>query len=288
MDSGIWLGALLAIAASSCLNIGKGIQKWKVGVLAHRARALSAEHRRDLSIWGMGVGLTTGASVLFSLALKYTDKPSTVSALNGIGLIGLVVFAWLVLRERVGTREVGGAALIIAGTAILGVFDVPEPTAQRFDLRGFLLCSVVLISVLCGLAVYSWRTRRWHGLVFGSLAGSMIGTSMVLGDMALAGAGNDIFRQFLTPWVYLALLVGTGALACTQLAFWRSTAMVVVPTINSFVIFTPAIIQYFTFGTVLQSVQYLGIVVIIAGVVPLSMGEKTPAGAPVPALAADG
>lgn len=283
------LGILLAIAASTFLNVGKGVQKWKVAVLGQGRRAFSAEHRKELGLWCVGLGMTASATVLYSFALKFTDKPSTVSALNGVGLIGLVVFARLVLKETVGLKEMLGAVLIVAGTALMGLFDQPPEAGQVFESSGFIISMVALGAVYAPLAIYSWRARRWHGVVFGSLAGAMIGAAMVLGDVALVEADGDVLGQFGGPYVYIALLIGNGALAMTQLAFWRAPAMVVVPTTNSFVIFTPVVLQYFTFGTVLHPVQLLAVGVIIAGVVRLTMGGGTgEAGAEVAVMEVEG
>ena len=284
MGTTFWLGMVFAIAASSCLNVGKGIQKWKVAVLGHGRGMFRREHRRDLAVWLVGVGLTTVATPLYSIALKFSDKPSTVSALNGVGLIGLVIFAWLVIGERVGKREVFGALLIIAGTAVMGAFDLPSANTPP-TWTGFVACFVAIVVVYVPLGLFSWRTGRWHGQVFGSLAGALIGVAMVLGDVALVTADDDLLGQLAGPWAYLALLVGSGALAITQLAFWRATAMVVVPTVNSFVVLTPAVLQYFTFGTLLSPLQYVGIAVIIVGVVVLTMVDRAPADEVVPAPA---
>ena len=46
--------------------------------------------------------------------------------------------------------------------------------------------------------------------------------------------------------------------------------MVVVPTINSFIILTPVVFEYFTFGTVLAPPQWVAILSIVAGVVLLT------------------
>ena len=46
--------------------------------------------------------------------------------------------------------------------------------------------------------------------------------------------------------------------------------MVVVPTINSFVILSPLIMEYFTFGIFLQPIQYLGIAATVGGVILLT------------------
>ena len=266
------LGIGLAICASLFLNVGKGVQKWKVRVLAAGRGVFSRGHRLDFGIWVFGILLTTVATVFYSLALKNTDKASMVSALNGVGLIGLIVFARLVLKEVVGLQKLLGAACIIGGTAALGFFDEALVGKQAFSLPHFIYASMGVVAVYAPLVVYTLKTKKAHGFVFGALAGTMIGMSMVLGDMALVEAGDDFFAQLDNPYPYVALIVGVCALALTNFAFWRSTALVVVPTTNSFIILTPLAIEFVTFGTVLQLAQYAGVVAIVFGVVLVTAG----------------
>jgi drug/metabolite transporter (DMT)-like permease len=274
MEGSLWLGIGLAVLASANLNVGKGVQKWKVKVLGKGRAMFSKEHGGDLAVWLVGFFLTASASVLYSLALKYTDKSSIVSSLNGVGMIGLVLFAWLVIKERIGWQEIGGATLVLIGATLMGYFDKPLPGGQRYELSRFLLCVAGLAAVFAPLALYSWKTDRLYGFTFGAIPGILIGTAMILGDMALVKSGNDFFGQLKNPYPYVALLIGLAALTTTQLAFWRAKAMVVVPTINSFVILTPVVIEYFTFGTVLQPLQYAAVIAIIGGVVMLTYTEK--------------
>ena len=84
----------------------------------------------------------------------------------------------------------------------------------------------------------------------------------------MAGVRFVIAGAILYAWMRLR---GTPAPTRMQ---WRATAIVVVPTMNSFVILTPLVIQYFTFGTVLHSLQYLGVLVVIAGVVRMTTGSS--------------
>lgn len=272
------LGMTLAIIASVLLNVGKGIQKWKVSVLKQGRRAFHSPWRRDLSIWLLGVGMTSSATVVFSFALKYTDKASTVSALNGVGLIGLVLFAAAVLKENVGWREGLGAVLVILGTFVVGIYDTPA-SPSNFSSTGYWGTLGGLAALYLPGGVISWRTRRGHGLVFGSMAGALIGCAMVMGDVALVAAQGDVLGQLTQGYVYIALVMGTCALAVTNLAFWRSSAMVVVPTSNSFVILTPVLVQYFTFDTALEPMQMLGVGIIVLGVVRLTLGVPAGEGA---------
>ncbi len=268
-------GILLAILASCHMNVGKGVQKWKVGALAAGRGVLAAGTRRDFGIWLFGVALTTSASVLYSLALKFTDTPSMVSALSGVGILGLVAFAAIVLREKVGAPEAIGALLVLAGTGLMGWFDPGAGTPDAFDLRAFLGAAAGVLAPLSLAAIVSWRARRFHGLAFGALAGALLGVSIVLGDLALLAAGNDFLGQLGHPYPYAALTVGGLALTVTQFAFWRATAISVVPTTNAFVILVPVVLERFTLDRGIVGPQYAALAAIVAGVVLLTAVRRS-------------
>jgi uncharacterized membrane protein len=270
----LWLGLLLGALAALCLNLGKGIQKMKVKVLGQGRAMFSPPLRRDLVIWTLGAITSFSATALYSLALKYTDKSSLVSSLNGVGLIGLVLFAWLVLKEPMGLREWLGAALVVVGTTAMGYLDQPLPAGQSYSVSRFLHLVVILIAVFGPLALLALRVVRLHGLIFGAIVGTFIGVAMILGDMALVKSQGDFLGQFQNPYPYAALFCGFSALALTQFAFWRASALAVVPTINSFIILVPVLLEYFTFGTVLRPVQYLAVLLIVAGVILLTTAPR--------------
>jgi len=273
-ESTLWIGLLMGTLAALCLNLGKGIQKMKVKVLGQGRAMFSPEHRRDFRIWLFGALLTTSATGFFSVALKFTDKSSLVSALNGVGLLGLVFFAWLVLKEPMGIREWVGASLVVIGTTVMGYMDQPLPQGQSYALASFVHILAILAAIFLPLALLALKKVRLHGLVFGAIVGTLIGIAMILGDMALVKAQGSLLGQLQNPYPYAALFCGASALALTQFAFWRATALAVVPTINSFIILVPVLVEYFTFGTVLQPAQYLAIALIVLGVVLLTTSSR--------------
>jgi drug/metabolite transporter (DMT)-like permease len=270
----LWLGLLLGALAALCMNLGKGVQKMKVKVLGRGRLMFRPPHRRDLGIWALGASGSIIATVLYSLALKYTDKSSLVTSLNGLGLLGLVFFAWLVLKEPMGPREWLGAGLVVAGTAVMGYLDQPLPAGQNYDLGSFLRLVLILAAVWLPLALLALRVVRLHGLAFGAIVGNLIAVGMILGDMALVKSQGDFFGQFRNPYPYAAIGCTLSAFALTQFAFWRASALAVVPTINSFMILVPLLLEYFTFGTVLRPVQYLSAVIIVAGVILLTTAPR--------------
>ncbi len=274
IEKGLALGVALGITASIFMNVGKGVQKQKVEVLKKGRKMFTPPYRRDFRIWLIGVMMTTVAAGLYSAALKFTDKSSIVAALSGIGLVGLLIFAWLVLKESVGTRELFSSALIILGTGVISYFDQPLSQAQKYNLNNFIYVTLILLAIFTVLSFAGARLPRFYGFAFSLIAGSFIGLAMILADMALVKSGGNLFTQFLNPYVYFAMISGILALTITQVAFFKGTAVLVVPTINSFIILTPLVVEYFTFGTLLNLVQYLGVAIIIAGIIILTTSPR--------------
>ncbi len=270
MDRTLIAGIAVAAAAATLLNVGKGVQKMKVQVLKKGRRAFEKENRRDLGIWVAGFLMTASASGLYSYALKLTDKAGIVSATSGLGIVGLVIFAALVLKERFGRREQLGTAAVVLGTVLVSAFNEPLPFDPDYPIGTLAVVAAVVMGAMAVACVVSWKANRLGSLVFGATAGSYIAIAMVFGDLALIEAGNDFIGQLSNPYPYIATGIGICALAITQLAFFRGRAMVVVPTINSFMIGGPPVIEYVVLGTALGPMQLVGMAVIVAGVVVLT------------------
>jgi len=274
MDQGLILGLALGTAGSILLNVGKGIQKQKVLVLKKGRQMFQPPYRRDFIIWLIGIAMTVCASVFYSASLKFSDKSSIIASLSGIGLVGLLLYAGLVLKEAIGAREIFSSALIILGTGVISYFNQPLAQAQEYRLAGFIYVVLILILFFGALALISAKWQKLWGFAFGLIAGSLIGLAMILGDMALVKAGGSFLGQLSNLYVYLALLSATGALILTQVAFFKGSAVLVVPTINSFIILTPLLVEYSTFGTRLNWIQYAGILLIIPGIILLTTSPK--------------
>lgn len=274
MDTGLIAGIVLGVFGSMLLNVGKGVQKQKVEVLRKGRQMFARANRRDFVIWLTGIAMTIAAAAFYSASLKFTDKSSIVSSLSGIGLVGLLLYAWLVLKESIGLREVFSSALIIAGTGMVSYFNQALGREQQYSLANFIYVSVFLLVIFGALALAGWKMEKFWGFAFGLIAGSLIGLAMILGDMALVKSGGSLLRQFQNPFVYFAMFSATSALALTQVAFFKGKAVLVVPTINSFIILTPLLVEYFTFGARLNLVQYLGVGIIVIGITILTTSPK--------------
>jgi drug/metabolite transporter (DMT)-like permease len=274
VDARLALGIFVGALALTFLNLGKGIQKLKVHVLTQGRAMFRPPHRRDFRIWLGGILLTSSSSILLSVALMITDKSSIVSAMAGVGLVALIVFSHFVLHERIGAIEIAGSALIIVGTASMGLADSGDAAGQVYRAAGFFRGVASLVLGFAVLVAYTRLTGKRHGLIYGALAGACAGTALILADVALARAGNGLIAQFGTVQVYLAIVIGMAAMAITQYAFLHGRAVEAVPAFNSLYILTPAGMEILTFGTSVSPLQWAGMGLIVGGVIVLSATKE--------------
>jgi hypothetical protein len=280
MNPTFLFGLLLGMVAALMLNLGKGVQKQKVHVFLEGRKMFRAPHRRDLGIWLFGMALTTTAALPYSLALRFSESPSAISAMTGIGLVGLAIYAIKAIGEKASRTDALGVGLVVLGTSALGYMgSSQQPLAREFDDRSLVVVLAVVFGLAAATAIGGWVLRRIHGVAFGLAAGLILGTTVFLGDAALVRAGGDFFGQFSNPYPYVALGVGPVALIVTQLGFLRGRALEVVPAVSSAMIVTPLGLERVVYGTVPGALQLGVVAVIVVGVVLLSLGAAGAAAA---------
>jgi drug/metabolite transporter (DMT)-like permease len=277
------LGLALGVVAALMMNIGKGIQKHKVWVLTKGRAMLSGEHRGAFLLWCLGLGVTTGAALPFSLGMKLSGSPSAISAMTGLGLTGLVFYANRFIGEKLGPSDVAGIVLVILGTSLLGYLGHGSPADRSFTDALLIksLAALFAVAALGCVAALFWR--RIHGVAFGSTAGLGIGAALFIGDAALVKAGGDFGAQLDNPYPYIAMGFATLAMVVTQFGFLRGRALEVVPAVNSATILTPIALELLIYGVRPTPLQLAITGVILTGVMLLSTGAAARVSATPPA-----
>ena len=261
--------------ASITMNLGKGIQKLKVHVWSPAKEVLSPAKRRDFLIWCAGMLMTTVAGLLFTQATRMTDKTSVVSSLNGVGLIALSIFSVIVLKERVGPREWSAVMMIICGTGMFQFFNKASEGGQHFDFNTLLFCLAGCVLVYAVLSVAANRMKKGIAFVYAAIAGTFLAFMVIFFDIAaVKGEGRPFLASILTSYWLLGFFMGNGAFLFTNMAFFHGAGIVIVPTVNSFMIVVPMILEIFIFKVMLLPVQYLGAGIIVLGVILLTTGGE--------------
>lgn len=265
----------IAILASLSLNIGKAVQKMKVEVLK-KGREMFGKYRRDFLIWLVGISLTFIAGILFIVAQNMTDKSSIVTSMNGVGLIGLALFSYFVLKEKVGLREWGAVLLIMAGTVMVIYFKKFAGYERNFSIPALLWCSGVTGALFVAMTLAALRAGRGRALILAAIAGIFLGLMHIyyhVGPPIKFGGGG--FWEAVRPsllYLFIGFNLGNGGFVYTNWAFFHGSGIYVVPTVNSFMMISPMVYEVFVFKATLTPMQYVGAAVIIAGIIILTTG----------------
>lgn len=136
------------------------------GVLWMLARGRSITHavRQPPRAWALGVGGLFGYHFLFFLALK-TAPAAAANLINYLWPLLIVVFAGLLPGERLGRRQITGAAVGLCGTVLL-VTGGRGLTVDAAALPGFLAAAGAAVT----WAAYSVLSRRLGSVPTDSVA----------------------------------------------------------------------------------------------------------------------
>ncbi len=276
MEHAFIYGIMLGMLGALMMNIGKGVQKQYVHIFLAGRGFLRAEHRRTLVLWSLGFLVTASSIFPYTLALKMTKSPACISAMTGIGLTGLGLYAVWVIGEKLSRRDLFGMGLIVVGTSLLGYLggDQAANVRQLVDTR-LALAGFSIVVVAAGICLLSKRLPRIHGIAFGSAAGMAIGLSIFLGDAALVKAGGSLTGQLSNPYPYIALASAASATVITQVGFLKSRAIEVVSAVNSAAILTPLVLELIVYGSIPDFKRLLLIALILTGVIVLSGGAAS-------------
>jgi drug/metabolite transporter (DMT)-like permease len=287
MDLRVLLGLCAGMVGAIALNVGKGVQKQKVHVFLQGRGMFAPPYRRDLGIWLIGLSMTASAMFFFPVGISLSKSPSAISAMTGVGLIGLLIYAVLVIGEKVGWTDAIGVALVVLGTSTLGLLGSSREAVDRHFSDPMLWLAIgSTLLVLGALCIGAWRWwRRIHGIAFGTMAGLLIGSAMFLFDAARVRAGTSFGDQLQLPHLYVAIVFSVAATVVSQLGFLRGRALEVVPAVNSATILSPLLLEVVIYGARPDPFDVVLIGVILVGVFLLSVSPAV-AGAEQPRTAA--
>ncbi len=185
------IAMLIGIVGTSVIHSSKGVMKLGIQRLqyAHTA-GVSKKGASAIYSAGMLANFTTPfwvmAANLFAPTVFYTS-------MYGLGLISLLLFSRFILQEDLNRRHAAGAAIIIAGTGLLGLgeFVGIPPIFGPETLRPLVIITVVW--GVAGVAVALCIARRkllFQEIFFGLSAGGMAALDALLKGFAQQGEGG--------------------------------------------------------------------------------------------------
>ncbi len=210
------IAMLIGIAGTSVIHTSKGVMKLGLQRL-QVARATNAPQRGASVVYGLG--MLANFTTPFWVMLANLFAPTVFyTSMYGLGLVALLVFSRIVLREQLTRRHILGTGVIIAGTGFLGAGELlgAAPMLTSAELTPLVVITVLWVTGgLAGALVTGSRRIGFQEIFFGLAAGGMASLDALLKGIAQQGSGGAT----LIPGTALGGVVLAGSFVVAAGAF---------------------------------------------------------------------
>ena len=279
---------LLGIIFSIQAHLAKALERQGIEVFDQIKARIQKRDGMDAGlkkplIYTIGVGLNNTVFIWAVLAQPH-GPPALFTSMFGVGLVFLMFYAAFILKEPVTRFGVAGAALIFAGTLVIGLENISRANSDRFKMDVNTMAAVLLVWIALGVLSILWANRYRDStliaLVYGAFAGGIGGLDPFLKGVGqnLGGKPGILPPTFLGTLIFLAsFLMGFIAFVVTQFGFARKApASVLVPAYNALYIILPVILQFFLLPAyAIYWTTVIGIGLIITGIVLVRGGGSS-------------
>ena len=281
------LSLIAAFSGYSIHSVAQAGQKIGLATAAERKA-------RGLAIWILST-LCMPAAVFLILYAVSIGNASLVGAMSGSGLASLAIFTHLFMRERITIRELIGVFTIVAAAILIGAFR-----ADTAVVSPSLTALYAYFPTVCGSYLLLWlifrRRSQIVGIVIAGLAGAMGGFVPLFQKVSTTPLGlsrpllhlqfgsETAFTSWVqrgvnllsNPWALTWIVISLVSMAVMQFAYRRGKAIQLIPAFAANTIAIPVVGGVIVFSERLHPVQWIGIVLILAGVFLLTLQTGHP------------
>jgi drug/metabolite transporter (DMT)-like permease len=280
------LSILMAFFGASVLNIGQASQKIGLGLANSRKRFAG------YTVWVIGT-LATSVAVFITLYAVSLGSASIVGAMAGSGLASLTIFSALVMKEKIGRREILGVVTILGGAALIGGFTSGEVSTTMLMKRLYVMLVVLTVAGVSGWVFLSQRSVA--GIVIGAFAGILGGFVPLFQRVSLSSLAKAntfqlpfLFRRahppesligklqelFLNPYALIWIILSVASMIVLQFSYKKDKAIRIIPSFSACYIVLPVIGGVICFKEEITLFQWPGILLILAGVLFITLKKE--------------
>jgi drug/metabolite transporter (DMT)-like permease len=276
------LSLLAASAGYSIHAIAQAGQKIGLAVVTRRKA-------RGLIIWIVST-LSMPSSVFLILYAVSIGNASLVGAMSGSGLASLAIFSHLYMREKITRRELAGVITVMGAAVLIGTFRMTAVSVQSS-----LTALYVYFLAVCGSYLLLWLLFRKHdhraGIAIAGLSGAMGGFVPLFQKVSTTPHGlsqallhfhfqNETrltallekgVRLLSNPWALVWIVISLASMVVMQFAYRRGRAIKLIPAFAANTIAVPVVGGVVAFGERLHPLQWVGVILIFAGVLLLTL-----------------
>ena len=239
------VSVLSGLASFASYNLGFALEKKAIQKLPEEIKENTKAMLKAIltnPLWIFGLFLTMLSVGLYFLALMWAPL-STIAPLAGFGLIVLVVFAHVDLKESLKKIEILSFILIMVGICLSSYLTSTEDitytwgvwTTRAHSLGGILfLCLTVVI----GLSFLSFRSSRIKKITSYSIAffaGSLAGIQAIMIKGATVWISNKNYNQNLLvflSFIFAILMTALFSTAALQFSFKEGRVSIIMSIYN--------------------------------------------------------
>jgi multidrug transporter EmrE-like cation transporter len=254
----------MAAAAYSLLSLGFVMMKHGIDWLGWKGPRTKVFYQR-LVTWTAGFIIMNIYGVPSAVALKRLP-PHIVSAFAGWGIIMLVVFSFLLLKEKIYPGDYLFFFLVVTGIFFLNYFEPPAAPASVANPRGIIaLCAAPLLLFLPGLR--RSLPAKIKTVIFASVSGMSAGLMVVSLRLLVLRFGFEIAQYPGSLYLYLYIAFALLSFIALQLALKTGSMMTTGPVQYSSNIIYPVFSAFLVFDRPLHIVQVAAIGLVVYAVV---------------------
>ena len=284
------ISVLSGLASFASYNLGFALEKKAIQKLPEEVKERTKTMLKAIitnPLWLFGLFLTMLSVGLYFLALMWAPL-STIAPLAGFGLVVLVVFAHVDLKESLKKIEILSFILIIIGICVSSYITSTEEISYTWDMwttRAHSLGAILFlcVTVVFGLSFLSFRPSKFKKITsysFAFFAGSLAGIQTIMIKGSTVWISNQNYTQNLLVFlafifaILMTALFSTGSL---QFSFREGRVSIIMLIYNGVMTVFPILFGgiYLQEWSSLQILAktFLGIAIIITlvGVVILSV-----------------
>ncbi|MBD3230402.1 MAG: hypothetical protein GF329_19640 [Candidatus Lokiarchaeota archaeon] len=240
----------------------------------------AAKNVKKPVIYLIGLALNQTPALWAMLSNMFSGGNSTYyTSMYGVGLVVLMIYSALVLKENISKMEYIGASILCIGTIILGLELIFRPSMSSYDMNyQVFIIFLIVYSIISGILItfaYKNKSSLLIGIVFGVVSGSLgcldplfkgLGQSF---GVEITGFLPDLTNPIAVTIFILSFVFGFGAFLVTQWGFAKkSEASVLVPSYNAAYLTLPVLVYFISYFPyyLIYSTTILGMLLTIVGI----------------------
>ena len=252
------LAMLYGVVGTILFNVSKGMQRQGIeavaGIFSRRKRTWWGGRRRpsakSVALYITGFILNNSLGFFAILANRHAPA-SYFTSMFGLGIIALMLYSGLILKEPTRPMQFAGAAVLAAGTLLLGYDGILREQLSMSRLRLPAFGVILIISLFVVLALLGWAHGRRNLVFLGMIYGIITGFAGSL-DPVLKGIGQSLggetgyLPRLPLGWFIflLSFIFATLSFVASQWVFSRGVrASVLIPSQNFSYIVYPVVIM---------------------------------------------